>query len=719
MYRQRRQKGKTAVKINTAKIVNERECRIHYQYELNSSLWKIKQNSNPNNEWKETQAAMKYAGEESAGSINTTKNKPNRTPNIAINDLSRQQKELRIRIQNTKDSEEIINLKTERNKILHSIRSLTIKHRNEELDKKVEDIEKSKNNASSMFKATKSLNRKPFENPKLQDKFGKQTTNPNDILDIVTDHFQQKFHKQVSQISPFSGNPRDLNNRITTTEVRNSIKCLNNNRSPGEDEIPAELLKCGTFSLDLSIANIMNKTFSTHKDWDINSGVLITIQKPGKTKGPVNNLRPITLLNTIRKTLSTIVLNRIRPKIEKYLSHSQSGFRQDRSTSDVVWTHKWLAAKALKENISITITGIDMSAAFDTIDRGKLLEILTDIVDEDELRIIRFLLSNTKIQPRIYGATKQTQFESNIGTPQGDSLSPILFTIYLEHALKEVRKVIPKPTTQIENAIPREIAYADDVDFIGSTPADIDIIQNTLIKYNLQVNANKTEFTTISRNKEEWKRTKKVGSLIGDTEDVQRRKQLSNAALSKLTNVWIRGDKIKRKTKLKLYRALVKPVLLYNCGTWALTKSEEEHLDAFHRTQLRRVLNIKYPKKISNESLYKITKERPISLDILQQRWQLFGHILRRDKNIPANQAMSGYFQKHGNLFRGRPITTLPVILNKNLTTLGQNISLRTAGDLENLRTLAEDRQHWRHLTQEILETAKATRSFGRDAKCI
>ena len=48
-----------------------------------------------------------------------------------------------------------------------------------------------------------------------------------------------------------------------------------------------------------------------------------------------------------------------------------------------------------------------MTAAFDTIDRNQLLNIIAIIVNEDELRIISFLLSNTKINTRINGATKK------------------------------------------------------------------------------------------------------------------------------------------------------------------------------------------------------------------------------------------------------------------------------------------------------------------------
>ena len=91
-----------------------------------------------------------------------------------------------------------------------------------------------------------------------------------------------------------------------------------------------------------------------------------------------------------------------------------------------------------------------MSAAFDTIDRATLLNILETIIEEDELRLVRFLLSNTCLNIRIGGTKEEKKFTSNIGTPQGDSLSPILFVVYLENALKEVRPLLPQPVTESE-----------------------------------------------------------------------------------------------------------------------------------------------------------------------------------------------------------------------------------------------------------------------------
>ncbi|GFS10567.1 hypothetical protein ElyMa_004812400 [Elysia marginata] len=117
-----------------------------------------------------------------------------------------------------------------------------------------------------------------------------------------------------------------------------------------------------------------------------------------------------------------------------------------------------------------------------------------------------------------------------------------------------------------EKVLPREIAYADDVNLVAVQDIDIEEVGKVLEKYNLPVNVDKTEFTNLSRGETNWQTTKKVGTLIGDQEDIERRKQLSSAALVKLKNVWLKGDKITKNTKLKLYKALVKSVLTYNCG---------------------------------------------------------------------------------------------------------------------------------------------------------
>ena len=137
-----------------------------------------------------------------------------------------------------------------------------------------------------------------------------------------------------------------------------------------------------------------------------------------------------------------------------------------------------------------------MSAAFDTINRRHLLDIVKSILDEDEHRLMQFLLSGAVIDARINGTSTSKPFTSNVGTSQGDSLSPGLFTIYLEHALKEVRFTLPRPTTSFEEEIPNKVAYAVDIDFIGQNYAGIKKIQEVL-KNRLKVNTDKTEYSSI------------------------------------------------------------------------------------------------------------------------------------------------------------------------------------------------------------------------------
>ena len=83
--------------------------------------------------------------------------------------------------------------------------------------------------------------------------------------------------------------------------------------------------------------------------------------------------------------------------------------------------------------------GLDMTSAFDTINRTTILNLLSDAGgSEDDIRLVRFLLSKTKIKVKVNSAIS-IEFESSIGSPQGDSLSGTLFTLTLAGALHHLR----------------------------------------------------------------------------------------------------------------------------------------------------------------------------------------------------------------------------------------------------------------------------------------
>ncbi len=96
-----------------------------------------------------------------------------------------------------------------------------------------------------------------------------------------------------------------------------------------------------------------------------------------------------------------------------------------------------MAEKAItSENYEIYILMMDMSRAFDTVNRKLLMQDLTTILEEDELHMIKILLENVSLVVRC-GNSLGEEFITDMGSPQGDCISPILFTLYLAKALSE------------------------------------------------------------------------------------------------------------------------------------------------------------------------------------------------------------------------------------------------------------------------------------------
>ena len=71
-----------------------------------------------------------------------------------------------------------------------------------------------------------------------------------------------------------------------------------------------------------------------------------------------------------------MILNRLRPILDPLLRISQNGFRQKRSTIGQIVELRRLIEGAKGSNLPCILTFIDFRKAFDTIHRGKLIEIL-------------------------------------------------------------------------------------------------------------------------------------------------------------------------------------------------------------------------------------------------------------------------------------------------------------------------------------------------------
>ena len=193
------------------------------------------------------------------------------------------------------------------------------------------------------------------------------------------------------------------------------------------------------------------------------------------------------------------MIKRIWDRISDAIPAEQAAYQPGRGTTEHVFAVKMIAEKAITSNdYTAFLLLLDMSKAFDTLDRELLFNHLEKILEPDELH--NDVMSRLTNHPQIKVGTEHAQqFESTIRIMQGDCLSAILFIYYLARCLDELKK---------EDDIQPDVfyiapKYAHDITFVTTSKEMINKIKETispqLKKYNLMVNETKTEQYQIPR----------------------------------------------------------------------------------------------------------------------------------------------------------------------------------------------------------------------------
>lgn len=110
--------------------------------------------------------------------------------------------------------------------------------------------------------------------------------------------------------------PTAMTTPFTSAEIRKAVFKIKSGKIPGCDGIQIELIKNAPTKILEVIADIYNNLAETGDcPKEITYGLLRPLQKPGKPKGPVSNLRPIILLPILRKILAACIMVRIKTKL--------------------------------------------------------------------------------------------------------------------------------------------------------------------------------------------------------------------------------------------------------------------------------------------------------------------------------------------------------------------------------------------------------------------
>ena len=131
-----------------------------------------------------------------------------------------------------------------------------------------------------------------------------------------------------------------------------------------------------------------------------------------------------------------------------------------------------------------------------------------------------------------------------------------------------------------------------------------------------------------------------LGSTLSRTvnidEEVTYRIARASSAFGRLrTKVWERRG-ITLQTKLKVYRAVVLPSLLYACESWTVYSRHAKQLNGFHLRCLRKLLRIKWQDRVPDTEVLRMAKSESIHATLKRSQLRWAGHVCRMpDERLP------------------------------------------------------------------------------------
>ena len=188
------------------------------------------------------------------------------------------------------------------------------------------------------------------------------------------------------------------------------------------------------------------------------------LKKPCLDPDVCCSYRPISNLSYISKLIERVVVRRFTAHVSDHslFPVQQSAYRRFHSTETAILSvHNDLARSADSNHVSLLVL-LDLSAAFDTVDHGILLDVLSrrfNITDTAFSWFQSYL--NGRTQTVVYNEQQTDIIEIDCSVPQGSALGPVKFAAYTE----DIVDVVDRHQTRLH-------LYADDTQLYDSCRLD-------------------------------------------------------------------------------------------------------------------------------------------------------------------------------------------------------------------------------------------------------